>query len=290
MKGSAPVPIRHHRLRLPQGNLFWHEAGQGDTIVFLHGTWHDSSQWHPVLQELAPQYHCIAPDLLGFGESSGAHGPDSIALQVESLETLLTQLRVQRVYLVAHSLGAWVALNLAQQHPDRVRGIFVMAPEGFAPKALQGRWRLDRWLVAPWSPLAWFLQGMTPLLKRPRQNSWLNQWWQRRQRLRHAPAACRLLFRRRRLAVMAELVSAAGAQPTPPLIVAESDQASLIPHHLALACLQMFSEANHQILPHAANSLGIEPSALSNALLDFVNQTELALQPPSSLETTALKP
>ena len=270
MKISPPVTIRQHRLRLPQGSLFWHEAGQGEAIVLLHGTWHDSSQWYPLLQELASQYHCIAPDLLGFGESSQANGPYSIALEVESLEALLSRLRVQKVYLVAHSLGAWVAFNLAQHHPDRIKGIFVIEPEGFVPKTLQGRWRLDRWLIAAWSPLAWLLQTMTPLMQRLGQNRWLGQWRQRRQRLSQSSAACRLLFRRRRMEVMAELVSASSDDIAAPIMVVQSDPTSPTGHELTQACLQTFPQANHQILPWYADSLSIKPEALSHVLMTFL--------------------
>lgn len=47
MKSSHDVVIRTGRMKLPSGTLFWHEAGKGDTLIFLHGSWCDSTQWLP---------------------------------------------------------------------------------------------------------------------------------------------------------------------------------------------------------------------------------------------------
>ena len=80
-----PLPVRNSRIKLSQGLLFWREVGQGSAIVFLHGSWKDSSQWLPVMQQLSKHCHCFAPDLLGFGESEVVKGRCSIALQVECI-------------------------------------------------------------------------------------------------------------------------------------------------------------------------------------------------------------
>lgn len=262
--------MRLNRLRLPQGVLFWQEAGQGETILFLHGTWHDSSQWLPLLQVLAPYYHCIAPDLLGFGESA-ATSACSIALEVESLHDLLAPLRVQNFYIVAHSLGAWVALAMAQACPDRVKGIVVIEPEGFTVQALKRRWRLDRWLSGGWSPLAWLLSSTGPLLDRLNQGSWLHHWQQRRQRLRHAPTACRLLFRRRWSEIKAELIPTVSPELPMPIAVVESDNSTVIAHHLTQACLQEFPQSSHHILPAAANGLDLKYAAIGDVIWQMLN-------------------
>ena len=273
MKASAPVPIRHHRLKLPQGSLFWHEVGQGSAVVFLHGTWQDSGQWYPIIEQLSSDFHCIAPDLLGFGESSAALAPYSIALEVEILDALLARLRVQKVYLVGHALGAWVAFALAQHYPDRVLGILAIEPEGFATPALAGRWKMDRWLVAPWSPLGWLLRCMAPLASRLAAAGQFHRWRHRRQRLRHAPAACQILFRRRWAEITAELI---GAQPSPlavPVVVGEFEEATSTARQLTQACLDSFPQAKHQIFPTASISAEEAQAAVTAAVIAL---TELA--------------
>ncbi|QQE65909.1 alpha/beta hydrolase [Leptolyngbya sp. BL0902] len=191
--------MRTGRLKVPSGTLFWHEAGRGETLIFLHGAWQDSGQWLPVMQTLAADYHCLVPDLIGFGESTSAATVHSVDLEVEALRTLLQALRISRCVFVGHSLGAWVALRYAQQHPRQVQGLALVEPEGWVNPQAVRRWRLDRWLVSPLSPLitlaAW-LGG------KGRQRT----WQRRRHTLRQAPAACQILFRRRLADILAEQV------------------------------------------------------------------------------------
>ena len=61
--------LRNSRRKLSQGLLFWSETGEGIPVILLHGAWNNSSQWSLVIEKLAQDFHCFAPDLLGFGES-----------------------------------------------------------------------------------------------------------------------------------------------------------------------------------------------------------------------------
>lgn len=201
MKSSSDVVMRTGRLRVSSGTLFWHEAGRGDTLIFLHGSWHDSGQWLPVMQALAPEYHCLAPDLIGFGESTSTAKAHSVDLEVEALHSLLQALRTPHCVMVGHSLGAWVALRYAQRYPDQVRGVAVVAPEGLIDP--QGsRWRLDRWLASSLSPLG-------PLITLASWLGWrgkLKTLRRRRHTLRRTPVACQILFRRRPADIAAERI------------------------------------------------------------------------------------
>jgi haloalkane dehalogenase len=91
------IPLRNSRIKLSQGQIFWHEVGQGTAIVFLHGSTDDSSQWLSVIEHLSEDYHCFAPDLLGFGESERPNVHYSIDLEVECLADLLEALRQREV-------------------------------------------------------------------------------------------------------------------------------------------------------------------------------------------------
>ena len=99
------IPIRTGRMKRPLGTVTWHEGGnpQGETILLLHGSWHDSTQWLPLMQAMATVYHCLAPDLLGFGESlRDGKTPYSVALQVDMLHSWLSALR-HRAISTGHS-------------------------------------------------------------------------------------------------------------------------------------------------------------------------------------------
>ncbi|NJL46649.1 MAG: alpha/beta fold hydrolase [Leptolyngbyaceae cyanobacterium SM2_5_2] len=173
--------------------MFWHEAGQGDTIIFLHGSWHTSSQWLPVIHQLAPRFHCLAPDLLGFGESSSSRKPLSITLQVHALHDLLAALRIQRCVFAAHSLGTWVALQYALHYPQQVGGLALMYPEGLVTQDVRSRWRLERWLTRPLSPLPWLLSATALLPSRLKPKAQTSVW-QRYQVLHQSPAASPIII------------------------------------------------------------------------------------------------
>ncbi|MBE9111352.1 alpha/beta fold hydrolase [Nodosilinea sp. LEGE 07298] len=258
------IPIRTSRIKLPLGSLFWHEGGkpQSETVVFLHGSWHDSTQWLPLMRHLAPRYHCLAPDLLGFGESwqeGKSPSPYSVALQVEVLHSLLSALRIQRLRLVADSLGAWVAGQYALTYPDQVQSLAVLAPEGVRDRELRGRWRRDRWLVAPWSPLPLILPWLG---KAP----WVKALRDRRRCLRQSPAACQILFQRRTAAVEGELLQQGLGKLWLPTLVLESAAADPVAHRLTQAWLRLLPNPQHHPLPPADSPLGIDTAACAAAL------------------------
>lgn len=256
-------------MKLPLGYLFWHEGGQprAETVIFLHGSWHNSTQWLPLIHHLAPRYHCLAPDLLGFGESSRtSRTPYSVALQVEALHSLLTALRIGPCRLVADSLGAWVAAHYALAYPDQVKSLTVIAPEGVVSDGLRHRWRRDRWLIAPWSPLPLLLPylGNAP---------WAKALRDRRHCLRQAPAACKTLFQRRASAINAELLRPGLGQLSMPILVLESAAAAPTTHRLTQAWLRLLPAARHREIAAAATPLGVEVAEFGAALGELVDPT-----------------
>ncbi|WP_197064811.1 alpha/beta fold hydrolase [Leptolyngbya sp. KIOST-1] len=267
----AEIPLRTGRMKLPLGIVFWLEDGtsQAETVVFLHGSWQDSSQWLPLMRHLSPGYHCLAPDLLGFGESRReGKTPYSVATQVECLHSLLSALRVQRCRLVAHSLGAWVAGRYALTYPDQVQSLTVLAPEGVSDRDLQHRWRRDRWLVAPWSPLPLVLPWLG-------QAAWVKALRQRRQCLRQTPAACQMLFQRRPAALRGELLNQELGYLKPPTLVLESVTADPTARRLGQIWLHQVPSAQHRQLPAAESPLGVEVAPCAEALEPWLRSQPL---------------
>jgi haloalkane dehalogenase len=96
--------------------------------VFLHGNPTSSYLWRHVLDQVAPLGRCLAPDLVGMGDSDklpGA-GPGSYRFVEHRhyLDALLDQLGMhERVVLVGHDWGGVLAMDWARRHPAAVRGI-----------------------------------------------------------------------------------------------------------------------------------------------------------------------
>jgi haloalkane dehalogenase len=107
------------------------EEGTGDPIVFLHGNPSSSYQWRNIIPHLTGLGRCIAPDLIGMGDSDKLpnSGPDSYRLVEHRhyLDTLLETLHVDRnVTLVLHDWGSALGFDWAFRHPERVHAIAYM--------------------------------------------------------------------------------------------------------------------------------------------------------------------
>lgn len=107
------------------------EAGQGNPIVFLHGNPTSSYLWRNILPYLEPAGRCIAPDLIGMGDSDKlpASGPGSytFAEHRRYLDALLDALGVHdQVTFVVHDWGSALGFDWASRHRGQVRAIAYM--------------------------------------------------------------------------------------------------------------------------------------------------------------------
>jgi haloalkane dehalogenase len=104
------------------------EAGPASAPValFLHGNPTSSFIWRNILPLVAPVAHCVAPDLIGFGQS----GKPDIAYRFEDharyLDAFIETARIASAYLVVQDWGTGLAFHLAERRPDFVRGLAFM--------------------------------------------------------------------------------------------------------------------------------------------------------------------
>jgi haloalkane dehalogenase len=113
------------RLPVLHSEMAYREAGRTDTPValFLHGNPTSSYLWRNVIPFVAQVAHCIAPDLIGFGQS----GKPDIAYRFEDharyLDAFIAKTGIASAYLVAHDWGTALAFHLAARRPEFVRGL-----------------------------------------------------------------------------------------------------------------------------------------------------------------------
>ncbi len=107
------------------------EAGEGDPIVFLHGNPTSSYLWRNIIPYLTEHGRCIAPDLIGMGDSeptdATGRGAYSFAEHRKYLDNLLDKLGVDaNVILVLHDWGSGLGFDWANRNRDKVQGIAYM--------------------------------------------------------------------------------------------------------------------------------------------------------------------
>jgi pimeloyl-ACP methyl ester carboxylesterase len=117
----------HERFEVAQGQtrLAGEHAGRGPALVFLHAGVADRRMWRTELAAFAPTHHALAYDRRGFGES---HGVAESFSHVDDLRAVLDALGERQAVLVGCSQGGRVALDFTLAHPERVRGLVLVAP------------------------------------------------------------------------------------------------------------------------------------------------------------------
>jgi pimeloyl-ACP methyl ester carboxylesterase len=145
------------RTLLPSGVELHHvEAGEGDAIVFIHGVMGDWQTWAPQWEDFSADHRCISYSRR-YNHPNRNHmaSPDHSALvEAEDLSLLLDALGIERATLVASSYGAFVALALALQQPERVAAIVAVEPAMlcYAEFSASGRAELQRFKQAVVEP------------------------------------------------------------------------------------------------------------------------------------------
>jgi pimeloyl-ACP methyl ester carboxylesterase len=153
--------VRWHDVLVNGNRIHFMVGGKGRPIVLIHGLGGRSDDWASVIPRLITSGFAVyAPDLLGYGASDKPNVDYSIALEAETVRQFLDEEKLEPVDLVGWSMGGWVALKLAAEHPQMVRTLTLVDSAGFVfnapdPKVLrpQTRHELEQ-MAALFSPKA----------------------------------------------------------------------------------------------------------------------------------------
>jgi haloalkane dehalogenase len=123
----AADPYPRRRVRVLDSEMAFVDAGAGDPVVFLHGNPTSSYLWRNVIPHVESVGRCLAPDLVGMGDSGRAPaGSYRFVDHARYLDAWFEALGLTRVTLVAHDWGSALGFHWARRHPGRVRGIAYM--------------------------------------------------------------------------------------------------------------------------------------------------------------------
>ena len=108
--------------------MAYREAGNPDspTVLFLHGNPTSSYIWRNIIPLIAPVAHCIAPDLIGFGQSGKPDIEYRFFDHVRYLDAFLDKAGISSAYVVAHDWGSALAFHLAARRPKFVKALAFM--------------------------------------------------------------------------------------------------------------------------------------------------------------------
>ena len=120
----------HPRKKLSAGgvDISYVDTGAGDPIVFLHGNPTSSYLWRNIITHLEPVARCLAPDLMGMGDSgSSPNGSYRFVEHSAVLDQWFDAVGLtSKVTLVVHDWGSALGFHWAKRNPERVKGIVYM--------------------------------------------------------------------------------------------------------------------------------------------------------------------
>ncbi|WP_404328322.1 haloalkane dehalogenase [Mesobacillus maritimus] len=115
------------RVKVLDSEMAYIDEGTGDPIVFLHGNPTSSYLWRNIIPEVEGLGRCLAPDLIGMGQSGkNPNGSYRFVDHARYLDAWFDALDLKNVTLVIHDWGSGLGFHWANRNRDRVKGIAYM--------------------------------------------------------------------------------------------------------------------------------------------------------------------
>lgn len=115
--------MQEHALIEKDLSLFYRIAGEGEPVILIHGFAEDGSVWDGMIKGLSNEYRVIVPDLAGSGRSKGNMENISMESMAEHINMILEKEKIDRCFMIGHSMGGYIALAFAERYVDKLKGL-----------------------------------------------------------------------------------------------------------------------------------------------------------------------
>ncbi len=168
---SAAFPFKAHFVEVHGARMHYVDVGEGDPVLFLHGNPTSSYLWRNIIPHMTDHARCIAPDLVGMGQSDKPKIKYRFFEHYRYLQGFIEALELTNITLVLHDWGSGLGFYYASRHPENVKALAFMEaiikPMAWSEMPLPFRiafrlFRLDGigWLMLV--PLNLFVNGLVP--------------------------------------------------------------------------------------------------------------------------------
>jgi len=153
---SAAFPFESKIVEVHGSRMHYVDEGSGDPILFLHGNPTSSYLWRNIIPHVTPLGRCIAPDLIGMGQSDKPSIGYRFHDHVQYVDGFIEALGLTDVTLVVHDWGSGLGFYHAARHEGNVKGLAFMeaivAPARWDdfPKAFRAGFRMFRTAGIGW--------------------------------------------------------------------------------------------------------------------------------------------
>lgn len=110
-----------------EAELFVQQSGEGEPLILIHGLGMSSALWIHQMPIFSQQFHTVAVDLRGFGQSSRPDRAGAYAIDIltEDIAELIRQLELERCHVLGTSMGGFIGQALALAHPNLCRSLIL---------------------------------------------------------------------------------------------------------------------------------------------------------------------
>lgn len=122
----ATTKYTHKFVDILGSKMAYIDEGEGDPILFVHGTPMSSYLWRNIMPHVEKQGRVIAPDLIGMGKSDKPDLEYTFDDQYKYFDTFIKKMALKNVTLVVHDWGSGLGLHYAHLNSDNIKGIVTM--------------------------------------------------------------------------------------------------------------------------------------------------------------------
>ncbi len=160
---KSEYPFASNYFDINEQKLHYIDEGNGETILFVHGTPSWSFDYRNVIKKLKANFRCVAIDHIGFGLSNKPkHYDYSTQNHSKTLEKFVIEKQLDHITLVVHDFGGAIGLNFAIQHPEKIKRLVVLNSWLWSSKTDPDFLKLSKILKSPLLPFLYRHLNFSP--------------------------------------------------------------------------------------------------------------------------------
>jgi len=166
---TSAYPFSSHYFSVNGQQLHYIDEGQGEMLLFVHGTPSWSFDFRHLIKKLSANFRCIAIDHIGFGLSDKPEQYDySTQHHAKTLERFVLHKNLTNLTLVVHDFGGPIGLNFAIRHPQRIKRLIILNSWLWSSKEDGDFIKLSKVLKSPLLPFLYRYLNFSPRFILPR--------------------------------------------------------------------------------------------------------------------------
>jgi pimeloyl-ACP methyl ester carboxylesterase len=160
---KSEYPFKSNYFDINGHKLHYIDEGQGETILFVHGTPSWSFDFRNIIKKLKKDFRCVAIDHIGFGLSDKPEHYDySTQNHSKTLEKFVLEKKLSNLTLVVHDFGGAIGFNFAIQQPEKVKNFVILNSWLWSSKTDPDFIKLSRILKSPLLPFLYRYLNFSP--------------------------------------------------------------------------------------------------------------------------------